>query len=149
MNAPYLESSETLDRFFLVSLHKIIFHIFRNISKSSIHRLRPFKYKNTCELCDKIIYKDKKGRIMVKKCFALHKEVIDVFLEKKIESHYITIQFNLARVRILDSIECGKTINYCFRENASKSIYKDKDILCRNIYRNKRNRNIKSKLGRK
>ena len=80
MNAPYLESSEQLDCLFPASLKKIIFHIFQNISKFSIHGLRKFKYNNTCELCDDILDKDKKVRLMVKICF-LHEEVIDVFYE--------------------------------------------------------------------
>ena len=82
MNAPYLESSEQLDHFFPASLHKIKFCIFQNIYKFSIHILKPFKYNNTFELCDIIFDKDKRGRIMVKKCFALHEEVIYVFHEK-------------------------------------------------------------------
>ena len=32
-----------------------------------------------CELCDIIMDKDKKGRIMVKKCSVIHEEIIDVF----------------------------------------------------------------------
>ena len=39
-NAPYLELSEQLDFLFPTSLHKIKFHIFKNISKCSIYRLR-------------------------------------------------------------------------------------------------------------
>ena len=66
INAPFLESSEQLNHFFPASLHKIKFHIFQNISKCLIHRLRPFKHKNMCELCDIIPGKDKKGRITVK-----------------------------------------------------------------------------------
>ena len=81
MNAPFLEESEQLDRLFPASLHKIKFHIFQNISKCLIHGLRPYKYKNMCELCDIIPDKDKKGRIMAKKCFVLHEEVINVFHE--------------------------------------------------------------------
>ena len=54
LNAPNLESSEELECFFPDSLHKIKFHIFQNISKILIHVLRPFKDKNTCELCDNI-----------------------------------------------------------------------------------------------
>ena len=79
MNAPFLESSEQINRLFPASLHKIQFHIFKNTSKFSIHGLRPLKHKNVCELCDIIRDKDKKYRIMVKKCFVLHEEVIDVF----------------------------------------------------------------------
>ena len=52
MNAPYLESSKQLDSLFPDSLHKIKFHIFQKISRFSIHVLIPFKYKNTCYLCD-------------------------------------------------------------------------------------------------
>ena len=36
---------------------------------------------NTCELCVKILDKYKKGILMVKQCFVLHEEVIDVFHE--------------------------------------------------------------------
>ena len=54
MNSPYLESSEQLDILFPDSLHKTKFHIFQNIPKCYVHRLIPFKCKNTCELCDKI-----------------------------------------------------------------------------------------------
>ena len=79
MNVPYLESSEQLDCFFPDSLHKIKFHIFQNTSQFSIHGLRPFKYKNMCELCDNILDKDKKGILPAKKYFDLHEEVIDVF----------------------------------------------------------------------
>ena len=68
-NATYLESSEQFDHLFLVSLHKIKFHIFQNMSKFSMHVLRPFKYKYTCGLCDNIIDKDNRRRVMVKKCF--------------------------------------------------------------------------------
>ena len=34
-----------------------------------------------CELCDNILDKDKRGRIMVKKII-IHEEVVDVFHEK-------------------------------------------------------------------
>ena len=66
MNAPYLESSEQLDHFFTDSFHKIKFYIFKNKSKCSIHVLRPFKYINMCELCDNILDKDKRVRVIVK-----------------------------------------------------------------------------------
>ena len=78
-NDPFFEYSEKLDRLFPASLHKIKFHKFQNISKFLIHGLRPFKYKNMCELCDIILGKYNKGRIMAKKCFVLHEKVIDVF----------------------------------------------------------------------
>ena len=82
MNASYLELSEQLDCFFPASLHKIRFQIFQIISKCSIYGLRPFKYKNKCDIFDKILDKDNRGRIMVKKCFVLHEEVIYVFHDK-------------------------------------------------------------------
>ena len=82
MNAPFLESSEQLNGLFPASFHKIMFHIFQNISKCSIHGLRQFKHKNICELCDIIPDKDKTGRIMMKNVFVLREEVIDVFREK-------------------------------------------------------------------
>ena len=47
-----------------------------------MHGLRQFKYNNKCELCDDIQDKYKRGIIMTKKCFILHKKVIDVFHEK-------------------------------------------------------------------
>ena len=40
-NDPFLESSEQLNRFFPASLHKMMFHIFQNLSKCLIHGLRP------------------------------------------------------------------------------------------------------------
>ena len=46
-----------------------------------MHGLRPFKYNNTCELCENIPYQYKKGRVMVDKCVVLHEEVIDIFHE--------------------------------------------------------------------
>ena len=86
INYPYLESPEQIDRFFPDSLNKIKFHTFKSISKCLIHGLRPFRYKNTCDLCDKILRIDNKGILMVKKCFILHEEVIYVFHEK-LHSH--------------------------------------------------------------
>ena len=95
MNAPFLESSEQLNRFFPASLYKIRSHIFQNISKCLIHGLIPFKHKNICEFCDIIPDKYKKGRIMAKKYFVLHEEVIDVFHEKNIstigKNHFILL----------------------------------------------------------
>ena len=82
MDNQYLESSETIDDLFPGSLHKTKFCIFQIISKWSIHILIPFKYNNTCDLCDTILYKDKRGVKMVKTCFFFHEEVIDVFHDK-------------------------------------------------------------------
>ena len=61
-NTPYLEKPEQLDSFFPDSFHKIKYNRFQNISKCSIHRLIPFKYNNTCDLCDTIQDKDKRGK---------------------------------------------------------------------------------------
>ena len=81
MNAPYLESPDKFYHLFLASLHKIKLYIFQNISKFLINGLRPFKYKNVCELCDNILDKEKRGRIMFKKGVVLHEEVIDAFYD--------------------------------------------------------------------
>ena len=118
INDPFLESSEQLDRLFPVSLHKIKFHIFQNLSKCSINGLRPFKYNNICELCDIIPDKYKKSIIMLKKYFVLHEEVIDVLHEMFYTLTIENVSFHIAHVRILGSMECGKTRNYCFRANA-------------------------------
>ena len=74
-NAPYLESSEQLDRFFPACLYKIKLHIFQNISKCLIHGLRPFKYKNTGELCDNIPDKIKERYINGGEMFSPHEEL--------------------------------------------------------------------------
>ena len=121
MNAQFSELSEKLDCFFPDSLKKIKFHIFQNTSKYSIHVLITFKYKNICELCDDILEKDKRGRINAKKCFVLHEEVIYVFHEKNYITTIEKLSFNLTHVRIIGSMECGNTRNYCFRVNASKN----------------------------
>ena len=60
MNAPYLESSEQLDCLLNFPLNKIKFHILKK-SKYLIQRLRPFKYKKKCELCDNTQDKEKRG----------------------------------------------------------------------------------------
>ena len=112
MNAPYLESSEQLDRLFPASLHKIKVHIFQNIPKYLIHILITFKYRNTSELCGNIEDKYKIERIMVKKIFVIHKEVIDVFHETFTfpqwrNCHFILImsgllvQWNVGRLEII------------------------------------------------
>ena len=58
MNSPYIESPEKLDCFFPAYLHQIKLHIFQNISKVLIHRLRLFKYKTHVSYV--ITYKTKK-----------------------------------------------------------------------------------------
>ena len=114
-----------------------MFHIFQNIPKCSIHSLRPFKYKNMGELCDKKLDKDKKGRLMAKKGFVLHEEVIDVFHEKYYIPTIEKVSFHLAHVRILGSMEYGKTRNDCFHGNTLKILNFFK-ILCRKMQQNKR-----------
>ena len=102
---------------FPASLHKIKFRIFQNIYKFLIHGLIPFKYKNTCDLCDNIQDKYKIGIVIPKKYFVLHEEFIDVFHEKCYIPTIEKLSFHLARVRILGS-KCGKTRDYFYRENA-------------------------------
>ena len=62
-----------------------------------------------CELCDIIPYNDKKVRIMVKKCFVPREEVIYLFREKLYIPTIEKLPFHLDHVRILGSMECGKT----------------------------------------
>ena len=66
-----------------------------------------------CELYDIILETYNKGRIMVKKCFVLNEEVINVFYE----FYYIpTIEkksFHLAHVRILVLMEMGRLEMIC------------------------------------
>ena len=113
-NNPFLESPEQLNRFFPASLHKIMFHIFQNISKCSIYELVPFIHKITCKLFDVIPGKYKKGRIIVKKCFVLHEEVVEVFTNMFIfpqlkNFHFILlmsgflVQWNMGRIEMIVS----------------------------------------------
>ena len=73
-----------------------------------------------CKLCDKILDKYKRGKRMGKKWFVLHEEVIDIFHENfhipKIEKR----SFHLSRIKIIGSMEDGKTRNDCFHANVSK-----------------------------
>ena len=96
---------------FLIPFMKIKLHIFQNIYKCSVHRLIPFKYNNTCELCDNIPDKENIERIMVKKFFALRDEVIDVFHDKFYIPTIEKLAFYIVCVRIFGSMECGKTKN--------------------------------------
>ena len=54
----------------------------------------------------------------MKKCFVLHKEVIDVFIGNFYIPTIEKLSFRLARVSILDSMEFGQT-----RNNFSMIIY--------------------------
>ena len=65
--------------------------------------------------------KDKRGIIMSNNCFVLHEEVIYVFHEKNYIPTIEKRSFNLVHVRILGSVECGKSKNDCFHDNASKN----------------------------
>ena len=87
MNAPYLESSEQIDILFPYSLNKIKFYIFKNISKWLIRVLGPFQYNNLCGLCYDILDKDKKGILMVNKCFVFHEVIYRCLLCKILHSH--------------------------------------------------------------
>ena len=82
MNSPCLGPPEQLGCFFPSFFHKIRSHMLQNISKCSIPRLRPFKYKNMCELYDKTQDKYKRGNITVKSYLVLHEEVVGVFHKK-------------------------------------------------------------------
>ena len=54
---------------------------------------------------------------MVNKCFVIHEEVIDVLNNKFYIVKIEKLSFYLAHVRILGSMECGKTRIY-FHDNA-------------------------------
>ena len=116
INYPYLESSEQLNHFFPDSLHKIKSHIFQNISTYSIQELTPFKYKNACELCDNILYKENIGRLMVNNYCVLCEEVIDVFHNKFYIPTIEKLSFRLAHVRVLGSMGYGRTRNHCLHK---------------------------------
>ena len=79
---PDLESPEQLGCLFHTYLNKNKLQIFQNISKCSENGLRQFKSKNTCELCNIIQDKENRVKIMAKKFFVLHREVIDAFNNK-------------------------------------------------------------------
>ena len=88
------------------------------MSKCLIHLLILLKYKNTFDLCDIIHEKEKRRKMMVKKCFVLHEEVSDVFHDKIYIPTIEKLPFNLANVRILGSMKYGTTRDNCFRDNA-------------------------------
>ena len=83
-----------------------------------------------CEICDIVTDKDKKGIIMVKKCFVLHKEVRDVFHKKNYIPTIEKLSFCIAHVRILGSMESDKTSNY-FSMLIHQKRYKVLKGLCR------------------
>ena len=51
---------------------------------------------------------------MVNECFVVHEEVIDVFHENFYIPAIEKVSFHLARVRVIGSMECGRTRNDCF-----------------------------------
>ena len=71
--------------------------------------LRPFKYKNTCDLCDKIFDKDNRGRITANKYSDICEKVIYVFHEKCYIPTIETPSFYLDYFSIISSMECWKT----------------------------------------
>ena len=84
MNAPDLESTQHFDHLSPDSLHKTKSQIFQYICKCLIQGLISFKYNNTCNLCGTIQYKEKRVKIMVKKCFVFYEEFIAMFRGNKI-----------------------------------------------------------------
>ena len=64
---------------------------------------------------------------MVKKCFVLHEEVIDVFHEKYHIPTLEKLPFHLNHARILGYMERGKTRNDFFHGNASNIYIKLKN----------------------
>ena len=62
---------------------------------------------------------------MAKKCFVLHEKVIDIFHEKCYIPTIEKVSFHLTHVRIIGSMECGKTRNDCFHANTSKNYLKN------------------------
>ena len=66
---------------------------------------------------------------MVKKCFAINEEVVDVFHENIYIPTIEKLSFYLAHIRILGSMECGNTINDFFHANASTKYIKSKEIM--------------------
>ena len=59
---------------------------------------------------------------MAKKCFLLIQEVIDVFHEKSYIPTIEKLSFHLTSVRIIGSMEFGKTRNNVFHDNGLKKI---------------------------
>ena len=81
-------------------------------------------------MCDNIQDNYNKEKIMLNNVF-LHKKVIDDFHNKSYIPTIEKLSFHLARVRILGSMECGKTrIVFVI---IHKNIYKVKEISCRKI----------------
>ena len=86
---------------------------------------------------------------MVKKCFVLHEEVINLFHNKFRIPTIEKLPFHLACVRIIGSMDCGKTGNMFLHGNAFKNKYKVKERLCRKIQQNNWYRNKNQHWGGK
>ena len=89
--------------YMIIYINKYKLNILQNISKCLIHGLIPFKYKNTCDLCDNIPDKYKKGRLMVNKVLFIVRKLYMSFM-KKLHSHNRKMSFHIDHVRILCSI---------------------------------------------
>ena len=59
--------------------------------------------------------------MMVKKCFVLHEEFIDLFHDTFYIPTIEKMSFHIAHVSNFGSMESGKTRNICFHDNASKN----------------------------
>ena len=77
-----------------------------------------------CELCDNFLNKENRVRIMIQKCFVLREEVIYVFHENKYIPTIEKLSFSLVHVKIIGSMECGKTKNDYLHDNASNNFIK-------------------------
>ena len=83
---------------------------------------------------------------MAKKCFVLHEEVIDIFHDKCYFPTIEKLSFHLAHVRIIGSMERGKTENYCFHDNTLRKIWGNimqKNSAKRPVYKYKVNISVK------
>ena len=98
-------------------MNKIKLHLFQNIFIYLIHVLIPIKYKNKCKLCDDISDKDNRRRIILKKCFVLHEEFMDIFHENNYIPTIEKLQYHLSYVSIIASMECRRTRNGSFHES--------------------------------
>ena len=114
----------------LIKLNSIYF----NKSKFSIHRLRPFKDNNICELCALTEDKEKRRKLMARKSCVIHEEYIDVFHKIFYIPTLEKWSFHISHVRNIGSMECRKTRNQYFQEFYAKNKYKE--ILYRKIQRN-------------
>ena len=64
-----------------------------------------------------MLEKYNKGRVMGKKCFVIHEEVIDFSNEKYYICTIEKLSYNLSHFRIIGSMELENTRNDCFHHN--------------------------------